>query len=166
MMSTAPGILERGGAHLQQLVALALGSIKTDASREMLWRMVEAGAAAEQSKIALTWIGDARDLPQLAGSMDVSLPYSLHHAYGDAALPWLKKAARETNQPVLRQACARELVIAGEPEGFYYLLQAMDEMPSFRREAVQFVRDRFPELRDANEGKVLDFAKTQAVTAR
>ena len=56
MMSTAPGILERGGAHLQQLVALALGSIKTDASREMLWRMVEAGAAAEQSKIALTWI--------------------------------------------------------------------------------------------------------------
>ena len=67
---------------------------------------------------------------------------------------------------MLRQACARELVIAGEPEGFYYLLQAMDEMPSFRREAVQFVRDRFPELRDANEGKVLDFAKTQAVTAR
>ena len=166
VMSTAPGILERGGAHLHQLLALALGSIKTDASREMLWRMVEAGAAAEQSKIALTWIGDARDLPRLAGSMDVSLPYSLHHAYGDAALPWLKKAARETNQPVLRQACARELVIAGEPEGFYYLLQAMDEMPSFRREAVQFVRDRFPELRDANEGKVLDFVKTRAVTAR
>jgi hypothetical protein len=166
VMSTAPGILERGGSHLHQLLALALGSIKTDASREMLWRMVEAGAAAEQSKIALTWIGDARDLPRLAGSMDVSLPYSLHHAYGDAALPWLKKAARETNQPVLRQACARELVIAGEPEGFYYLLQAMDEMPSFGREAVQFVRDRFPELRDANEGKVLDFVKTRAVTAR
>jgi hypothetical protein len=166
VMSTAPGILERGGAHLQQLLALALGSIKRDASREILWRMVEAGEAAEQSKIALTWIGDARDLPRLAGSMDVSLPYSLHQAYGDAALPWLKKAARETNQPVLRQACATELVIAGEPEGFYYLLQAMDEMPSFRREAVQFLRDRFAELRDANEGKVLDFVKTRAVTAR
>jgi hypothetical protein len=166
VMGAAPGILGRGDAHLQQLLALALGSIKTEASREMLWRMVEGGKAAEQSKIALTWIGDARDLPRLAGAMDVSLAYSLHHAYGDAALPWLMKAARETNQPGLREACARELVIAGQPEGFQYLLQAMDEMPSFRREAVQFVRDRFPALRDADEGKVLDFVREHAITAR
>ena len=166
VMGTAPGILERGDAHLQQLLALALGSIKTEASREMLWRMVERGKAAEQSKIALTWIGDTRDLPRLAGAMDVSLAYGLHHAYGDAALPWLKKAARETNQAALRQACARELVIAAEPGGFHYLLQAMDEMPSFRRETVQFVRDRFPALRDANEGKVLDFVRERAIAAR
>jgi hypothetical protein len=153
VMDAAPGILERGDEHIDQLLAQALGSIKTDAARDMLWSMVEGGKAAGQSEIAMTWIGDARDLPRLAGSMDVSLAYSLHHAYGDAALPWLKKAARETNQPALRQACARELVIAGEPEGFQYLLQAMDEMPSFRREAVQFVRDRFPVLRDADEGR-------------
>ena len=166
VMGAAPGILDRGDAHLQQLLALALGSIRTEASREMLWRMVERGKAAEQSKIALTWIGDTRDLPRLAGAMDVSLAYGLHHAYGDAALPWLKKAARETNQAALRQACAKELVIAGEPEGFQYLLQAMDEMASFRREAVQFVRDRFPALRDADEGKVLDFVRERAATAR
>ncbi|HEX4137788.1 MAG TPA: hypothetical protein VHY84_24475 [Bryobacteraceae bacterium] len=166
VMDAAPGILERGDEHIDQLLAQALGSIKTDAARDMLWSMVEGGKAAGQSKIALTWIGDARDLPRLARSMDVSLAYSLHHAYGDAALPWLKKAARETNQPALRQACARELVIAGEPEGFQYLLQAMDDMPSFRREAVQFVRDRFPVLRDADEGKVLDFVRKHAITAR
>jgi hypothetical protein len=166
VMDAAPEILERGDAHLQQLLALALGSIKTEASREMLWQMVEGGKSAEQSKIALTWIGDAQDLPRLAGAMDVSLAYSLHHAYGDAALPWLKKAARETNQAVLRQACARELVVAGEPEGFQYLLQSMDEMPAFRREAVQFVRDRFPALRNADEGNVLDFVRARAITAR
>jgi hypothetical protein len=166
VMGAAPEILERGDAHLQQLLALALGSIKTEASREMLWQMVEGGKSAEQSKIALTWIGDARDLPRLAGAMDVSLAYSLHHAYGDAALPWLKKAARETNQAVVRQACARELVVAGEPEGFQYLLQSMDEMPTFRREAVQFVRDRFPALRNVAEGKVLDFVRERAITAR
>jgi hypothetical protein len=112
VLDAAPGILERGDAHLQQLLALALGSIHTEASREMLWRMVEGQKSAEQSQIALTWIGDVRDLPRLAGVMDVSLAYSLHHAYGDAALPWLKQAARETNQAALRQACARELVIA------------------------------------------------------
>jgi hypothetical protein len=166
VMGAAPGILERGDANLQQLLAEALGSIQTEASREMLWRMIQEGKAAGQSKIALTWIGDARDLPRLAGAMDVSLAYGLHHAYGNAALPWLKKAARETTQPALREACARELVIAGEPEGFQYLLQAMEEMPSFRTEAVQFVRDRFPALRDADEGKVLDFVRQRASTAR
>ncbi|MEP6716048.1 MAG: hypothetical protein ABJC09_10775 [Terriglobia bacterium] len=77
--------------------------------------------------IALTWIGDARDLPRLAESMSLSLPYALHHAYGDAALPWLRKAARETDKPALRLACAKELAIAGERDGFLYLLQAMDE---------------------------------------
>jgi hypothetical protein len=166
VMGAAPGILERGDAHLQQLLALALGSIKTEASREMLWRMVERGKAAEQSKIALTWIADARDLPRLAGVMDVSLAYGLHRGYGDAAFPWLKKTAQETNQAALRQACARELVIDNEPEGFQYLLQAMDEMGSFRTEAVQFVRDRFPALRGADEGKVLDFVRERAITAR
>jgi hypothetical protein len=98
--------------------------------------------------------------------MDVSLAYGLHHAYGDAALPWLKKAARETNQAALREACARELVIAGQAEGFQYLLQAMGETASFKREAVQFVRDRFPVLRDADEGKVLDFVREHAIAAR
>jgi hypothetical protein len=166
VMDAAPGILDRGDAHLQQLLALALGSIKTDAARDMLWSMVEGGKAAGQSKIALTWIGDARDLPRLAGLMDVSLAYGLHHAYGDAALPWLKKAARETNQAALREACARELVIAGQAEGFQYLLQAMGETASFKREAVQFVRDRFPVLRDADEGKVLDFVREHAIAAR
>jgi hypothetical protein len=158
----APGILKRGDQHLQQLLALALGSIRTEAAREMLWQMVQEGKSAEQSEIALTWIADSRDLPRLARQMNASLAYSLHRAYGQAALPWLKKAARETTQPRLRQACARELVIAAEPEGFKDLLQAIAETPSFRREALQFVRDRFPALRDADEGKVLDFVRDRA----
>ncbi|HVV44757.1 MAG TPA: hypothetical protein VHC72_06115, partial [Bryobacteraceae bacterium] len=131
VMAAAPAILERGDAHLEQLLSQTLGSIKTQASRDMLWRMIQQGKAAEQSKIALTWIGDARDLPRLAGVMDASLPYGLHRAYGDAALPWLKKAGRETSQPAVRKECGKELAIAGEPDGFQFLLQAMDEAPSF-----------------------------------
>jgi hypothetical protein len=98
--------------------------------------------------------------------MSVSLAYALHHAYGDMALPWLRKAARETNQPAVRLACARELLFAGEPDGFQYLLQAMDEVPSFGSEAVQLVRDRFPELRDVDQGKVLDFIRLHATATR
>jgi hypothetical protein len=86
--------------------------------------------------------------------------------HGDAALPWLRRAAPETNQPALRFACARELVVAGEPEGFQYLLQAMDDGPSFSRDVIQFARDRFPELRDADQGKMLDFLRIHAAATR
>ena len=40
--------------------------------------------------------------------------------------------------------------------------QAMDEMPAFRPEAVQFIRDRFPELRGAGEDMVLALLKAKA----
>jgi hypothetical protein len=174
VLSAAPGIREHGDAHLQQLLALALGSIKADASRELLWNMIESGKSAEQSKIALTWIGDPRDLSRLAallttadstdpdGRANSSLPYSLYHAYGDAALPWLKQAARDTKQIFVRTACARELVIANQAEGFQYLLQAMDERPSVKPEVVQFIRDRFLDLRSAPEDRVLTFIKSKA----
>ena len=62
----------------------------------------------------------------------------------------------------MRTSCAKELVLADQPEGFEYLLQAMNEMPSFKTEAVQFMRDRFPDLRSAPEDIVLAFLKGKA----
>jgi hypothetical protein len=173
VLNAAPAILERGDARLQQLLAEALGSIKNDASRELLWKMIQTGKSAEQSRIALTWIGDSRDLPRLVallmradpadpyGRQNSSLPYSLHRAYGDSSLPWLKQAARDTRQIFVRTSCAKELVLANQPDGFEYLLQAINEMPSFKAEAVQFMRDRFPDLRSAPEDDVLAFLKSK-----
>jgi hypothetical protein len=173
VLGAAPAILESSDARLQQLLAEALGSIKTDASRDLLWLMIESGKSEEQSSIALTWIGDPRDLARLAGlltgtnppdpnAIDSSLPYSLHRGYGDASLPLLEQAARDTTQVRMRISCAEELIIAGQTEGFLYLLQAMDEKPSFKPEALQFVRDHFPDLRGQNEGVLLAFLKTKA----
>lgn len=174
VLKAASAILERGDARLQQLLAEALGSIKTDTSRELLWKMIESGKSEEQSRIALTWIGDSRDLPRLAailmradpgdpyGRENSSLAYSLHHAYGDASLPWLRQAAHDTKQIFVRTSCAKELVLANQPDGFEYLLQSMNEMPSFKAEAVQFMRDRFPDLRNAPEDAVLVFLKSRA----
>jgi hypothetical protein len=62
----------------------------------------------------------------------------------------------------MRVACAKELIIAGQTEGFQDLLQAMDEKPSVKPEALQFVRDHFPDLRGQNEGILLAFLKTKA----
>lgn len=162
VLKAAPAIFESGAPNVQQLLAEALGSIRTDAAREFLWKMIEGGKSEEQSRIALTWIGDARDLPRLAAlPMNFSLPYSLHHAYGDAALPWLVSAARDTTEIGVRIACARELALANRAEGFQYLLQAA-EGASARREVLQFMRDGFAGLRDAPEDAVMDFLKGRA----
>jgi len=173
VVGAASAILQGSDTRLHQLLAEALGSLKTDAARDLLWAMIESGKAEGQSRIAPTWIGDPRDLPRLAAlltrtnpadpnSMDTSLAYSLHRGWGDAALPLLRQAARDTTQPGIRLSCARELIIAGEPEGFQYLLQAMEENPASRPEGLQFVRDRFPDLRSENEDVLLTFLKTKA----
>ncbi len=174
VLKAAPEILERGTANVQQLLAEALGSVRTDASREWLWKMIEAGKSGEQSRIALTWIGDVRDLPRLAGLLtevdagdsrgykNFSLPYSLRHGYGDAALPWLIRAGKDTKQIGVRMACARELALANRAEGFQYLLQAVAEVPSMQREVVQFVRDSFAGLQDATEDAVMAFIESKA----
>jgi hypothetical protein len=167
VLKAAPAIFEHGNANVQQLLAEALGSIKTDASRDLLWKMIEAGKSEEQSRIAVTWIGDERDLPRLAALLtqadaaDSSLPYSLHRAYGDAALPFLDGAARDTKQVRVRIACARELILANRVEGYRYLLQAVKESPSTRPGALQFIRDRFPDLRSASEDAVTNFLESK-----
>ncbi len=175
LLRAAPRLLQRGDPRTLQLLAEALGSVKTDGARELLWKMIESGKAEEQSKIALTWIGDPRDLPRLAalliapaanpyGRENAAIPYSLHRAWGDAALPWLKQAARDSKQVFVRTSSAKELVLANQPEGFADLLQEIDERPPVKAEALQFLRDRFPGLRHASEEDVLAFLKSRAGT--
>jgi hypothetical protein len=48
--------------------------------------------------------------------------YSLHRAYGVASLPWLRQAARDTKQILVRTSCAKELILANQADGFAYLL--------------------------------------------
>lgn len=64
----------------------------------------------------------------------------------------------------MKTSCAKELAIANRAEGFQYLLQAIEEMLSFRQEALQLMRDRYPDLRGAPEDAVLAFLKAKAGT--
>lgn len=63
VLGAAANVVEHGDTQSQQALALALGSIKSDASRGFLWKMIESGKAKEQSEIALTWIGDPAICP-------------------------------------------------------------------------------------------------------
>ncbi len=174
ILAAASNVLQHGNARSQQMLAMALGLIQSDDSRELLWKMIDRGMSAEQSQIALTWIGDTRDLPRLAtllleadpgdplGRARASSAYSIHRAYGEAALPYLDRAARDGKQFFVRTACAKELALANRPEGFRYLMQALDERPSFQAEVAQFMRDRFPELRGASSEAALALLRSKA----
>jgi hypothetical protein len=88
----AESIANHSSLEVLQPLALYLGSVKADWSRRVLWRMVKQGKVPEQALICLTWIGDSRDLPQLASYLDrYNLEYHLKRAYGEAASPYLKR---------------------------------------------------------------------------
>jgi len=140
-------------------------------ARDLLWDFVKRGVLTEQSLIAITWLKNPADLPRLATLLETprrvdsmertyaSLPYAIHRAYGDAALPVLESAMQTSGYVWVRTNCDRELVQAGRRSGFAFIAQAIEQNKLYQREMVQFVRDRFPELRGADDGQILAFLK-------
>jgi hypothetical protein len=154
--------------------ASALGSLEDSRAHEALWRLVNHNVAREQAAVALTWHPSLPDLPKLAelaltpGGEDGSdrglrsLPYALHRAYGEAALPFLEKMLAGSTSTGVRTESARELVEAGRPAGFLFVADAIEQGRRYRAQMIQFLRDRFPELRQCDEAAILSFVKTRA----
>lgn len=155
--------------------AAALGTVKNDRAGAVLWDLVSRDTAArEQAEIALTWRGDPADLPKLArlalapANGDplnrglASLPYALHRAYGDAALPYLEAMLAKSEFTWVRTESARELILAGRPSGFAFVADAIEARKPYRRELIDFVRGQFPGMRNAGDEEVLRFVQTRA----
>jgi hypothetical protein len=95
VIKRAESMMRSNSRDVLQPLALYLGEVKTDASRRLLWRLVEQGTVREQALICLTWIADRRDLPRLATyAARYQLEYHLRRAYWQAAEPFLT-----TNKP-------------------------------------------------------------------
>jgi hypothetical protein len=138
-----------------------LGSVKDPRAGKLLWQVKEAGGtAAEQAFIAITWRKDPADLPKLGLRMsNSSEPYALHNGYGEASLPYLETALVQHPQIFVRGACARELIVAGRPSGFTYVLEAIEQNTGVKGEMVQFLKDRFPELRQMDEAAIVTWLR-------
>jgi hypothetical protein len=131
--------------------------------------------AYEQSLIAITWRKDPKDLPGLVAILDApttgdplstelaSLPYALRNAYGAAALPALENALKKSGYVWVRTNCARELIMENRPSGFAFIADAIEQNRFYKREMIEFVRERFPELRGEDETAVLAFLKRRAI---
>jgi hypothetical protein len=171
LISAADHVLRVADPQTANNYASALGGIHDPRARDLLWDFVNRNVLTEQSLTAITWFKNPADLPRLATLLEApakddamqrtysSLPYAIHRAYGDAALPALESAIQKSGYVWVQTGCARELVQAGRKSGFAFIAQAIEQNKFYRREMVQFVQDRFPELRGADDSKVLAFLK-------
>jgi hypothetical protein len=126
-----------------------------------------------QAITALTWLHASSDLQRLAqlalvpasqpdDTGPASLPYSLRHAYGEAALPYIEDMLQHSPFVWVRVDSARELVLVGRSSGFAFIADAIEQGQPYRQEMIQFLRDRFPEIRQADDTAALNFARTKA----
>lgn len=167
-------IVAMAGGNPQMLndYAVALGMLRGGPSHEALWTLVERGIAADQAMSVITWREDPQDLRRLgemlAGNAKgefslMPLPHALHQHYGETALPYLRAALRNESTPGwLRDACARELVVAGDATGFAYLAESFAQKRHERAELLSFLRGQFPDLRTADESGVLAFLRERS----
>jgi hypothetical protein len=163
-------------SEVSQILAEYLGGIKSPGSRHLLWQVAARPEPAhEQALIALTWIGDAQDLPRLAelliqpGDVDkygrdlASLPYSLVRAYGDAAVPYLERALSESPYAFVRTQSAEELALRGRPVAFQFFMDAVENGRFYKQELVGWLKMQFPkELPSSgDDATVITFLKTR-----
>jgi hypothetical protein len=173
--AAAPELIGRS-SEVSQILAEYLGGIKSQSSRELLWQVAERPEPAhEQALIALTWIGDAQDLPRLSellvkpGDADkygrdlASLPYHLVRAYGDRAVPYLERAISESPYAFVRTQSAEELALLGRPVAFRFFLDAVENGRFYKQELVGWLKTHFPNEvpASADDAMVITFLKTR-----
>jgi hypothetical protein len=96
-------------------LALYLGASKTQASHDFLVKVIRQARDNGQAAIALTWHKNPADmeilLPLMLADIPVasSLPYHFRLAYGEAALPHLRRARSEALGRFTREEAAEEL---------------------------------------------------------
>lgn len=136
----------------------ALGRIRNERSRALLWSWVERRIAFSQSLYALAWLKYPEDLARLAeflvapadddryaGQVD-TLAQVLATHYGEAALPYIEKAADESGHRLARREYAWVLIRAGRSSGWRLLGEILEVEDFHRSETRLRLRDYFPDL--------------------
>jgi hypothetical protein len=172
LLDAADHIVQTANGQTIADFACALGVAKNERARDVLWSLVYRNKAREQAMIALTWRKVPADLPKLAALLDnppapgkeleydfQSLPYALHRGYGDAAIPYLETLLQRSRWVWVRTDSARELILAGRPAGFAFLVDTIEPNRLYCNEMVEFLRGQFPELRNANDATILGFVR-------
>lgn len=121
---------------------------------------------------ALASFRDSNDLSRLGAILNapvqgggdrlIYLPELLYQTFGNAAVPYLESALRGSPGRFTLRNIASQLMAAGDPAGFQYALSVMDQKGALRTDIVEAMKNRFPELKDANDDTIRSFLKARA----
>jgi hypothetical protein len=173
LIAAEPNVLRDRDPQTAGSYACALGVVQDPRARELLWDLSTRDQFREQALIAITWRKNPADLPRLASLLVTpnqgddkertyaSVPYAIHNAYGESAIPALEQAVRKSGYAFVQTNSARELVLAGRPAGFAFIAEAIEQRKFYSAEMVRFLQDRFPELKSAGEAGILAFLKSR-----
>jgi hypothetical protein len=158
-------------AHSSEIIRASLKFIDSDSP--VISQGAVRGIGADRPLYSIALYRDPGDLPKLGAALvepghgdDVRgfLPYCLHSNFGEAALPYLEAAVTKSPYTYVRTNSAEELVTAGWPAGFRLIEDAIDRNRPYRPEMIQFLRDRFPKLKDAGDARILAFLNQKSVS--
>jgi hypothetical protein len=151
----------------------AIGLIKTSRAQQMLWDFVHRHIAVAQSLAAITWQRNPEDLARLgalladppSGTKEEDLrvlPNTLRANYGAQATPYLEGSLQGSAPEGVKSDCARELILLGRPAGFIFARSAIQQHNSYGRSLLEFLKEQFRELREADEKTVLEFLQKRS----
>jgi hypothetical protein len=168
LLRSAEHVVSRAGSQTGSDVAQMLAAGKDPRAHALLQSLLEKGHSQVAS--GLLSFGDPADLPGLSALLtDLAggpLADDLYRVYGDAAIPYLKRALTGSPERFTAQHIARRLIAIGDPAGFQYAVRAIEQKGIPRIDIIQILKSQFPELNSASEEAIVAFARTRAGSAQ
>jgi hypothetical protein len=182
VLQAAPAIMANGDANAVQELSEYLGTMPSSPRGHTLLLQIAGRPdnAGTQARIALTWHPQPEDLARLAAALTApgdgdprgtdrsSLPYSLLHGYGDAALPYLETAVSDSPYIWVKVNAAQELALKNRRAGLQFLLDQLvldtwAANKAYKPELVRWVRDHFAKdlPQEASEEAVISFLRAR-----
>ena len=155
-----------------------LGQIKGDQVRDLLWSLADRRIAAPVTLNAVAMHKDATDLPRLADYLLaapadnqtdqalVAIPNVLRSQFGPASSLYLQSVMERAPSQPLRIACAKELMLANDPAGFAFALDALERNRPWKAQIVSWVNGQFPESRNKPDAQVATFLRERSGAAQ
>jgi len=154
-------------------IAQFLGATRPPGARALLWKLIDANLATQQSLGCVTWFHDPSDLPRITEIVkrnSPSDPHGYEHSgvvsqmqtqYGVVARPYLRNILASSQQTWVRTAAAQGLVQMNDRAGWEFFIGVVEQRPFYRDEMVRWLEATFPPIRDSNDAATLAFLRSR-----
>jgi hypothetical protein len=161
--------LDRADAQTIDDFVSALGRIRNERVRDLLWSLADRHTGTEQALIAIALQRDPRDFPRLAALLievpDDAQPgqtlSGVPHAMAAlaASTSWLETVLAKAPSAAVRIRCAQELMRVYDRAGFAFARDAFENRLSWKDEIGTVVNEEFPETRDKSDTEMVAFLR-------